>query len=115
MITTSSKTIVNSLAVVALTAVLAIGGVLSFRHAFASSGDEIPEKAIEMAREIQFKSNRVKIIDQELAALQEEKLKTTVSAHALDAVLCADYGLIFARVGSGTDVLSGLSKGTCPF
>lgn len=87
-------------------------------HAFSASpaaAESFPKKAIEIATEIQAKSDRVAAIDKELEALQIEKTKTTASAHAQDIVLCTDFGLTFKRVGSGAVVDTGLTKGECSF
>ena len=80
----------------------------------AADAPAIPQKAIDIATDINAKSARVAQITAQIAALEDEKQKTTASAHALDTVLCADYGLVFKRVGTGATVASGLTKGDCP-
>ena len=95
---------------------IVVVALLAARNVLAANADpnEIPERAFEIALEIQDKSDRVAEIDKTLDTLKLERVKAVASAHALDTVLCADYGLKFARVSGDTPVKDGLKKEDCP-
>lgn len=112
MTITRSK-VITGLSVFALCFMALAGSYYSIRSVFAAPSDAIPEAAIDIATDIQGKSNRVAEIDKNIETLLLEKTKAVASAHALDTVLCADYGYKFNRVGTGS-VMSGLVKGDCP-
>lgn len=108
----SRKNIITGLSVAVLVAIV----LLAARNVLAAEADPnaIPHRAFEIALEIQDKSTRVAEIDKTMKALELERMKAVASAHALDTVLCADYGLKFNRVSGDTPVKDGLKKEDCP-
>lgn len=108
----STRNYITGVTVAVLVAIV----LLAARNVLAADTDpnEIPGRAFEIALEIQDKSDRVAEIDKTMKALELERLKAVASAHALDTVLCADYGLKFARVSGDTPVKDGLKKEDCP-